>query len=252
MIASATWVKSTALRLCLSLALFTLTAPLGHAALLINGSFEDIGTQTNSFSFNLNPNLANWTAAPGNSSQILNCVMRSNETTNLCGTTAFGGGFSFWQNPGPSPDGGNFLGVDGDSNFATPFSQTVNGLTVGASYTLSFYQAAGQQFGFNGATTERWQVTFGGDTQLSTLMNNAEHGKVDWNQQSLTFVANSASQVLTFFAVGTPGGAPPFVLLDGVTLTENVPPPPSVPEPTTTLLIGLGLAGIPVVRRFRK
>jgi hypothetical protein len=34
---------------------------------------------------------------------------------------------------------------------------------------LSFYQAAGQPAGFTSPTTERWQVTFGGTTKLSSL-----------------------------------------------------------------------------------
>lgn len=86
-----------------------------------------------------------------------------------------GGGLSFLAAPGTadnnsylavygpfpitSPDGGNFYMADGDPTFRTnPITQTINGLTVGLQYTVSFYQAAGQQKNFTGATFEYWRV----------------------------------------------------------------------------------------------
>ena len=110
---------------------------------------------------------------------------------------------------------------------------------------LDEHKDAAQQSGFNGATTEKWQVSFGSNTQNSTLMNNLSHGSVGWNQQSLTFTAQSATDVLSFVAVGTPNGVPPFVLLDGVTVSAT-------PEPATFALIGLGLIGLPMLGRFRR
>jgi hypothetical protein len=62
----------------------------------------------------------------------------------------------------------------------------------------------------------------------------------------LTFTATAASEALTFIAVGTPSGEPPFVLLDGVGFT-------AVPEPATFALLGIGLVGIGAVgRRLKK
>jgi hypothetical protein len=49
--------------------------------------------------------------------------------------------------------------------------------------------------------------------------------------QTFTFTANGASDVLSFLAQGTPGGEPPFALLDGVTLNS------ATPEPGTLTLI---------------
>jgi hypothetical protein len=50
--------------------------------------------------------------------------------------------------------------------------------------------------------------------------------------------------VLTFLAVGTPGGAPPISFLDGVSLT-------AVPEPASwaLMLAGFGLVGLAARRR---
>ena len=58
---------------------------------------------------------------------------------------------------GPFPDsplGGNFVEADGNPNYASGFSYQLSGLTVGQTYTLSFFQAGGQQVGFgNGLNT---------------------------------------------------------------------------------------------------
>lgn len=221
-----------------------LVLPVQATNLVANGSFENIGTNTASFSISKDGVLPNWAATPSGN-KILDCLIVAGATMNLCGTTAFGGGFTFWENPGPSPDGGNFVGMDGYNAYSTPLTQTITGLLPGASYAISFYQAAGQQRGFDGATTERWQVQFGSASQLSVLMSNANHGHVNWMSQTLTFTASAASQVLSFIAIGTPNGLPPFVLLDGVSINQ-------VPEPATSGLIVLGMLAIPVAARFRR
>lgn len=224
-----------------SVLLLMLAAP-ARGVTVFNGSFEDTGGATASFSINNPTALPNWTATPSGS-HVLDCLMFAGDTTNLCGTVAFGGGFTFWVNPGPSPDGGNFVGIDGDSNFATPLTQLITGLVIGMQYDVTFYQASGQQNGFNGDTTERWQVTLGTESQLSTLMTTPNHSSVGWMSQTLTFTATAVNETLSFLAVGTPNGLPPFVLLDGVSMTE------STPEPVSYALVGLGLAGILVARR---
>ena len=135
------------------------------------------------------------------------------------------------------------------STYGAAISQTINGLVTGDTYSLSFYQAAAQQSGSNGPTTERWQVSLGSDTQLSTLMTNPSHGFQSWNQQTMTFTATSTSEVLTFLAVGTPSGVPPVSLLDGVSLIST-----SVPEPGAIYVtaLGLGLLGLCAIRTQRK
>ena len=70
------------------------------------------------------------------------------------------------------PGGGNYIAMDGTSPVATPLEQTVSGLTVGQSYSLTFQWAAGQFYGYSGATTESWQVSLGSDTQSTTTYDN--------------------------------------------------------------------------------
>jgi hypothetical protein len=160
------------------------------------------------------------------------------------GGSAFNGGFGLWT-VSDSPDGGNYVAIDGDSVYSASISQSIGGLIVGDHYALVFDQAAAQQNSTTGPTTEQWQVTFGSQTQTSPLMNDTSHGFVAWNKVTLNFVATSATQTLTFLALGSPHGGPPVVLLDGLSMTET-------PEPQTYALVGLGLAAIPLIVKRRK
>jgi len=161
------------------------------------------------------------------------------------GGAEWNSGFKFWGSVPDSPLGGNFLAIDGDTNYAQSIFQTLSGLTIGKSYTLTFYQAAAQQRGLNGATTNRWEVSFGGETQLSTLMPNPSRGIQPWALETMTFTPTAASQILKFVAAGTPNGLPPVSLIDGVSLTEAVPEPAS----WAMLIIGFGLVGAAARRR---
>jgi hypothetical protein len=61
----------------------------------------------------------------------------------------------------------------------------------------------------------------------------------------MTFTATAATQVLSFLAKGTPGGAPPISFLDGVSLMA------AVPEPTSwaLMIVGFGAVGATMRRR---
>nr|WP_294512941.1 PEP-CTERM sorting domain-containing protein [uncultured Rhodopila sp.] len=241
----------------LSVAL-TATALTAQATNLVtNGSFEDIGTSSSQGFTIVTGSLPGWDVTSSGTFNNYNALVSGTATDSFGGPSAQGpAGYSpsyFWTDPGSSPDGGNFVAADGDSAFAKPISQTITGLTVGDVYSLVFYQAAAQQAGFNGATTEAWQVTFGGVTQTSATMNNADQGAVAWEQQTLSFTAVSATQVLSFLAVGTPNGLPPVSLLDGISLTPPTPPGPDpVPEPLSISLLGVSVIGIAAVRRRRR
>src|SRR6478736_838184 len=75
-----------------------------------------------------------------------------------------GNSYPVWGPFADPPPGGNFIQMDGNPEFENSFNQVINGLTVGTSYTLSFWQAAGQQQGFSGDTTEQWKVFLGTGT----------------------------------------------------------------------------------------
>ncbi|AFY94310.1 PEP-CTERM sorting domain-containing protein [Chamaesiphon minutus] len=161
-----------------------------------------------------------------------------------------------------SPDGIAtwYVAADGDPGFGAPIYQQLSGLTPGKQYDVTFYQAAGQQRTFTGPTTERWRVgldtsilTYGtigtqlAKTQLSkiNIFPDTATRVTDWEKQTLTFTANSASDILTFLAVGTPSGKPPFSLLSSVSVT-----PTNVPEPLT--IIGTIVGGTAALRLRKK
>jgi hypothetical protein len=142
--------------------------------------------------------------------------------------------------PATSPQGGNYVAADGAYE-VDAIRQTITGLTVGKKYLLSFYFAAAQQDGYTGDTTEQWQVSLGTETHATPILSNPSHDFQAWRRQTFTYVAVATSEVLSFLAVGTPNGEPPFSLLDGASMTE-------VPEPATVAVLGAGLFGLGLTR----
>ena len=216
-----------------------------HAAspnLIANGDFETVPSGTTQ-SYQITPsNLPSWVPASGG----INCLVFGG-VNNMCGSSYHGPNglmATFATFPGVSPNGGNFLAADSDSHFVEPISQVISGLVSGQKYSLSFYQAGVQQQGFTGPTTDQWQVTFGTSAQTSTLMSVPSGGAVGWNQQTMTFTASAVSQTITFLAMGTPNADPPFILIDGISLTR-------VPEPASIALLSIGVLGLVGSRRRR-
>ena len=146
---------------------------------------------------------------------------------------------------GASPDGGNFVMLDGDSNFCSQISQTITGLTPGATYNLSFDWAADQMSNRTGATTEQLQASLEAEIHSTSVVLNPNQGFQGWFSENIQFTATGASELLSFLSIGTPQGLPPIALLDGVSLTE-------VPEPASFALLGLGVAAIGAVAVARR
>lgn len=146
---------------------------------------------------------------------------------------------------------GSYLAADGAFGVSQIY-QLITGLTVGQSYTVSFDWAGAQQQGYDGATTEGWQVAF--STSLSNvtyqttgMIDNVSHGFTGWRTTAMNFTATASSQYLIFMAQGTPSGVPPFSLLDNVSLTQSS----AVPEPSSWALMigGFGFIGFSMRRR---
>lgn len=205
--------------------------PLPIANLVANGSFEST-TATDKTYFN--GQVAGWSG--GTNLTFIDFPGTADDPSKYL--TVYG------PFPATSPDGGNFVEADGDPNYSGAIYQTIDGLTVGQQYKLSFYQAAGQQLNFTGPTTEQWQVSFGSETYLSSLYSLPQGGVGPWQAQTMTFTATATSQVLTFLAKGTPGGAPPISFLDGVSMS-------AVPEPASwgLMIVGFGAMGGAMRRR---
>ena len=186
-------------------------------------------------------------------------------------TTGTGGCCYAVQGPFSNPPvGTNFVQADGDPAFERVFYQQLSGLTIGQTYELTFWQAAGQQTGFTGATTEQWVVSLGkniltkdASTNPGTysnadptasivkthLMNTASQGVYNWEQVTINLVADATSEYLSFLAWGNGGSTtnqPPTVFLAGL----NSPKLP-VPEPMTLSLFSAGLAGLALRRRAK-
>jgi hypothetical protein len=218
---------------------------------VINGSFETTTAGTGQLGFNTNA--TGWTNVVNGGVDGYNFLFAPG-TADTTGATGVDGNLKLWGPgdgsanglPASSPDGGNYVAADGIYETGA-IQQQITGLTIGTSYTLGFYWAGAQQSGYTGVNTEGWQVSFTGDpTQDTAIASNTTEGFTGWMHQTFTFIAQSATPTLSFLAVGTPNGEPPFSLLDGVSLTQTTP------EPATNALIGLGLLGIPLAAKLMK
>ena len=228
-----------------ALAVTAYTAPAAAANLVTNGSFSNSTFAANSefgASFG-GQGVTGWTSAASNAFNIY-FVGGTQSTVNAASRFPSEPQRFYSTFNTLSPDGGNFVALDGDSDFRGALTQTITGLTTGSVYNLSFYWAAGQFVNRTGATTEQLQVGFGGTNQLTGILSIPTGGFSGWKTVNMQFTAGGTSQVLSFLSLGTPNGLPPFAALDGVSLT-------AVPEPATwaLLLTGFGMVGFAARRR---
>ena len=236
-----------------------------QAVTLVNGNFTPVSggkkQQTESSFFNV-ANTGWSTTDNSKLNYVVPIGLQYTDNLNIVGGSPDPTLQLYGTAPIVSPDGIAtwFVVADGDPGFGAPIYQTLSGLTAGKQYDVTFYQAAGQQRTFLGPTTERWRVgldtnilqysTTGpqlAKTQLSAIniFPDTATRVTPWEKQTLTFTANTTSDILTFLAVGTPDGRPPFSLLSSVSVT-----PTAVPEPFT--IIGTIVGGTAALRLRKK
>jgi hypothetical protein len=215
-----------------------------------NGGFESsASTQSQAFFGNATP-ATNWTST---GSFVLYCTAGAGTT---CDSAILGGaalaGPANGNNNGltSSPQGGAYMGFDSDPSFHGDFTQTIAGLTVGESYTLSFYMAGAQEEGFDSATTTSITATLGNESFTTPVINTPVQGFSPWQLYSTVFTYTGGGNVLDLVATGGPGGEPPYALLDGVSLVGAGGAP--TPEPSTWVMIVAGFAGLSVAARARR
>lgn len=243
--------------ICIFAFAFTLASPKAHANLISNGGFESTSNPAPGMFLNVQP--TGWQCTnPGVCNQAAEVFSPGTADGNPCllNYCVYG------PFPATSPAGGNFLGVDACYNQGSgacnagsvSIYQNVSGLKPGGSYSLSFYQAAGQWRGYSGPTNDQWEVGLGniclvncgsgfvGDIQYSQVMHDASHGVVPWELVTLNFTlpANSGTSGVLSFVPRSDVSVPPIVFLDGIDLEE-------APEPGTLLTFGSSLLGLGVV-----
>jgi hypothetical protein len=92
-------------------------------------------------------------------------------------------------------------------------------LTAGKVYVVLFWWAGAQQQGYSTATTESITVSLGGSSLSTGTVSITGSSFSGWKQSALAFTATNATETLSFLAVGTPNGEPPFSLVGDINMT---------------------------------
>jgi len=250
-----TWGRLGASVIAALVALLVAFGEIQAAPVIVNGDFESLPHALNSGKeFYTSDTPIGWGSGSGGGPlgqlSAVNSVTGPGPFQNTA--TSFANGTIGVYGPFPSsPTGGNFLQADADPGFRpNAFTTTVTGLTPGQQYAISFWQAAGQQNGFRGATFEQWLVSLGAETHASHLINLPDQGIAPWELQTLIFTATNSSDTLSFLATGssvltTGNSLPPIIFLDGVSVS-------AVPEPSSVALMCLMLLGLAIAYRRQR
>lgn len=117
----------------------------------------------------------------------------------------------------------------------------INGLVVGKTYNLSWYDAAVTTGGVVAGEQFVWNANIGGVSANSNIMGPIYNG---WTANSMLFTATSTSELLAFTATGLTTG-PTNLAIDGISITQVVP------EPASGMLV-MSAAALSILKRRRR
>lgn len=232
------------IRTCLALLVSSVLITPAMAVPLVNPSFEDLSA---SYVDIAGADRMEGAAADGWSVALNSPGWYWGEGPNNLWNTPYGDHFAM----------GAATGQTG-SAYREGVSQSVSGLSIGATYEISFSHANGLFFNpgspgfYEGVGTPGgWEVLIDGSSILLAASTNdnsvaaLEHTS-DWQTSTATFSATSTTHEIQFIAYKPDGSQDPtFQFLDEVSVTV-------VPEPSTLMLSLLGLFGLFSARIYKR